>query len=683
MTLSSPARRFLLVLLVMVICWGATEAAARTVAVVYDDSGSMTRPPEKWWQANYALQTLTALLTPGDSLAVVFMSNPSRAIPWPDKQRAIRDLQEQAPPKSNTPFQALETAMQALQQSRDADRWLILITDGGFNEYPPTDRLEANITQFAADTGTKAIFLLIGTEVSDDLAKFWDRIATAQIFRAATPQEIGPRMQEIAALVNGRPLSPGELQLTSRGNQITLNVEMPLKRLTVFQQEESGQALAGIQQAAAGTTPLRVTGLKAQMPRRAQLRKYAAATHITQSNPDQVIPAGSLTITLDRSVPQERLHFFPEVAALFELSLEQEDGTPLAATPQNEYRACIGQPVRLVALLLDPVSRRPLSATIQHYDKITVVASYRQKDYPLTLEPGKQFFSVLIPVQAGKEPLAASASFPGYFHFKSRVFILEGIACPRDVALEPVPPWSAKVNELPQASPVRLRPTVNGRPVSPAEFQNWTLTIRQAPQVALQIDKAADHWLLRPQGSRISCCFTPTGRMPVEVEISTGPPGEIIREQLELTIEDISWWSKCGWLVILVITLLIIAWWVWGILKKHRFARGAAIEFHWEKGEQRGRPRTQALPTSFWQRWLVPYRAERRFVEGVLFIAGSRSNHVLVAKSSLSAGMDIDGRPVWEPGSPSAPKKDQRLDNNSILHRRQGQTTEFYKYIVS
>lgn len=664
----------------LVLLVGVEPAAARTVVVVYDDSGSMTRPPEKWWQANYAMQTLTALLTPQDRLSVVFMSNPTRAVPWRDQRAAIQELQDQTPPRSETPFQALETALQAVEQSREEDRWLIVITDGGFNQLPSGAELYERIKRFAEVTGAKTIFLLIGAEVSDDLAVFWDKIATAQIFRAGNSKDIAPRMQEIAALVNGRPPSPGQLQLVSRGNQINVTTEMPIKRLTILQQEESQQALAVVRQAEVGTVPLQAAGLVTRMPRRAQLSKFAGITHITQKNPDQVIPEATLTITLDRPVALSRLVFFPEVAALFDLSLEKADGSPLPATPQNDYQVCVGKNIRVVARLLDPVSRQPLSVSIKKPEKIKVTVTYQQKDYPLVLEPQKRFFSALIPVQLGKGPISATAAFPGYFYFKSKVFLIEGIACYRKLALEPVAPWSAKVTELDQAPPLRLLPTVDGQPVTPEEFKTWTLTIGQAPPVALKIDKQADHWLVRPQGSRWSCCFTPTGTMPLTVAISSSHPGESIQESLEFTIENVHWWTKCGWLIILLVATLIFLWWLIGIIRKRRFCRGSAMEYSWESPVQTGRAYTYALPTSFWQRWLVPYRAERRIVEGVLFLAGNRCNYVLVAKTSLTDRMEIDGQAVLDPDQPGLRAVDRRLDNNSVLAVHHDRRTEFYKY---
>jgi hypothetical protein len=678
----SPSRLFfsLWLMVGLVAHLGVIGAEARLVAVVYDDSGSMSKPPEKWWQANYAMQTLTALLNPSDTLAVVFMSNPTQASSWPDKPRAIQTLQQQAPPRSQTPFQAVETAMRAVEASNEEDRWLIIITDGGFQDYPQAADLQARIKNFAGATGARTVFLLIGGDVSDDLATFWDKIATAQIYRAAAVHDIAPRLQEIAALVNGRPPSPGQLQLAMRGNQVTLTTELPLKRLTLFQQEEAQAALAVVREATVGAEPLRHTSLLTRMPQRAQISKFAHITHFTHPKSEQVIPEGILTIGLERPVALSRLTFFPEVAARFVLSLEQADGSPLTPTPQNIHEVCLGKSFRVVAHLLDPHSHQPLSATIKHPEKIAVTVTYQQKDYPLTLEPQRRFFVGLLPAVAGQEPLSATAAFPGYFHFKSKVFIIEGIPCCRQLALEPVAPWSAKVTELDQAPPLRLLPTVNGQAVPPSEFQTWTLKILKEPPVGLQIEKQADHWLLRPQGHWCSPCFTATGTFPLEVEISSSHPGETIRAPLEVTIANVSLWQKCGRLMLLLLLIIVMTWYIIGLSRKARFAAGSAIIYRTKTRTHASRPFTYSLPTSLWQRWLVPYRDERRLVEGILFIAAKRSNYVYIAQESLTPQMAIDGLPVMEPGQAYPPSKPKRLDNNSELTVQEPHRTEYYVY---
>ncbi len=655
-------------------------AQARMVAVVYDDSGSMTKPPEKWWQANYAMQTLTALLHPADILMVVLMSNPSQATAWPNKAQAIQTLQQQAPPRSQTPFQAVETAMRAVEASRDDDRWLLIITDGGFQDYPSSAELAARIEKFAGATGARTVFLLIGGDVTDDLATFWDKIATAQVYRAASASDIASCMQEIAALINGRPPSPSQLQLTSRGNQISLTTELPLKRLTLLQQEESQPALAVVREATVGADLLHLNSLITRMPQRAQMKKFAGITHITHPQPPHVIPEATLTISLEKPVALNRLSFFPEVAAQFVLRLEKEDGSPLTPKQENIHEVCLGKNFRVVAELLDPHSRQPLSASIKHPEKIAIRVTYHQKDYALTLEPHRRFFTTLIPAATGREPLGATATFPGYFHFKSKVFIIEGIPCFRQIALEPVAPWSAKVTAIQEAPPMRLLPTVNGQPVPPTEFSTWTLKITKEPAVVLHIDKQADHWLLRPQGHWCSPCFTATGSMPFQVEISSGHPGETIQAPLQLTIENVSWWQKCGRLIVILLLIAFILWYIIGLIRKARFPAGSAIIYRTKTFTHESRPYTYSLPTSFWQRWLVPYRHERRLVEGILFIAAKRSNYVYIAKESLTPQMAIDGLPVMEADQPAPTNKPKRLDNNSELTVHESNRTEYYVY---
>lgn len=70
------------------------EAKERVVSLVYDDSGSM-RNNDRWKYANYALQSLVALLDEKDKFSYVPMSRPTEALNVTltnekDKQRLMK-----------------------------------------------------------------------------------------------------------------------------------------------------------------------------------------------------------------------------------------------------------------------------------------------------------------------------------------------------------------------------------------------------------------------------------------------------------------------------------------------------------------------------------------------------------------------------------------------------------------
>ncbi len=116
------------------------EAKERVVSLVYDDSGSM-RNNDRWKYANYALQSLVALLDEKDKFSYVPMSKPNDPLNISlTKDKRQTEIEGIGAWKTylNTPFSAVETAMQSIKKEADIDGkrefWLIVLTDGAFND---------------------------------------------------------------------------------------------------------------------------------------------------------------------------------------------------------------------------------------------------------------------------------------------------------------------------------------------------------------------------------------------------------------------------------------------------------------------------------------------------------------------------------------------------------------------
>lgn len=94
------------------------EAKERVVSLVYDDSGSM-RNNDRWKYANYALQSLVALLDEKDKFSYVPMSKPNDPLNISlTKDKRQTEIEGIGAWKTylNTPFSAVETAMQSIKR---------------------------------------------------------------------------------------------------------------------------------------------------------------------------------------------------------------------------------------------------------------------------------------------------------------------------------------------------------------------------------------------------------------------------------------------------------------------------------------------------------------------------------------------------------------------------------------
>lgn len=96
-------------LFLLLAAFAAGASAAKSVALVYDDSGSMeSKATHRWVPANYAVQVLAAMGGENDRLFVVRMSKPGTAQPFSGTQgidALLREFSQQTPPKdANTPL---------------------------------------------------------------------------------------------------------------------------------------------------------------------------------------------------------------------------------------------------------------------------------------------------------------------------------------------------------------------------------------------------------------------------------------------------------------------------------------------------------------------------------------------------------------------------------------------------
>ena len=177
----------------------------------------------------------------------------------------------------------------------------------------------------------------------------------------------------------------------------------------------------------------------------------------------------------------------------------------------------------------------------------------------------------------------------------------------------------------------------------------------------------------------LCACFTTTGKDELELALRSKNPNLKIDKNATLTlqieIEDDSFWAKCGFLIIAFIVLLLLVWYIWGILKKPRFCKGSEIIIAKQGQLTKSRPKSYPLPTGFFNRYLVPYVAESKVVGSIKFKAGSRCSHVLISKETQTENMFVSGFPIDEPN-----KKDVRLSIGEKLEIRKRTRKEIYEY---
>jgi hypothetical protein len=666
--------------LVLLAGFQTAAVAGRSVALVYDDSGSM-RDEERWLYANYALETLIALMGREDRLHLVAMSAPDRPEVLADaaaRRRAIDRLKRARLPVKGTPtpYRAVRTAMDALRREAGGERWLVVITDGVFDAGADGAGREREFLEFVAATGAHPVVLLIGGGADRSLAEQWRRTGQADLFQATDSAGIVDRVRDVATLLNARHQQPAAQDASQGGNEMRLSPRFPLRRLTVLSQGDGrGRVparLSGVFVESAGVEREQFELAMVQAPKQGG-RSEGVVSHLLPRPAGSVIPEGRdrLRLVFDSPVDRADLRVYPEVAARLEVELRDGRGRRLDGGAGSEIRVCAGQRVRVVSRLVADDGRALAEG---RPDRGDFAAAFQLDDgprSPMALDAAGREFTGEFQARPGTASLSASAAFPGYFDFRSRVFRIVVEACrPKDLTVEvDGDAWRPDPAELEQGY-VRLSPRLDGLTLDAAEFAGWEARVVSDTPVRfeLEADPGAAAWRLRPRYAWGCLCLTPTGPQAVRVEVAAAD-GRRLEVAVPLEVAGMPWWERCRTWLWGGLAAALALWYLVGVLRKPRFRPGTVV-FH----ERNGRRTTVALPGPFASRWLVPYLPERRSVGEVVFKAAPTSARIWLARETQSDRMALAGQPIDGPG-----RRDLALANGESL-RIAGRHAETYTY---
>ena len=159
---------------------------SRAINVVFDDSGTMLRTggvfTDRLVQARYAMEVFAAMLEERDTMRIYFVSDfdeihgggyrnaPARITIYGSEPAPVRvaRIHNTITGLVNTPFDPAIRAYRDLRVSDADERWLVVLTDGLFNQiygsWAPGYRVDINryFMQFAAGSDVRIILLAIG-----------------------------------------------------------------------------------------------------------------------------------------------------------------------------------------------------------------------------------------------------------------------------------------------------------------------------------------------------------------------------------------------------------------------------------------------------------------------------------------------------------------------------------------
>jgi hypothetical protein len=689
----------------------AGSVSARTVAVVYDNSASMAGE-NKIEYASYSLQLLRAFMREGDRLLVVSMSGPGRVSfrssddPASDIPKLL-SLSRHA--QGETPYLAVKTAISELEKTKDREKWLIVITDGIFNGMPDQGPVVARDLKRIA--GLKTV--LLGIAIPEKVTDGW-KYAGAETLASPPSSEITDNMRKIAAMVTSGAGGGGlDFKMTAdgKGRRATFTSAFPLRSFAVLQQTADQREPARVIRAEAdgGSLSVSKAALDARTPDEKKKLLRGRVIHVTPGGNGRLIPSGvPIDIFFEGEVSEQDLTILPEAAVDLSVTIRDALGKTVSPDDMKRFSLCSGDRIRVTARFLFPQGVTAPSAL----KDVKVLFSLNGKEEPMAFDPSSGGFSCSLTVPGGDSPVSTKAEYPGYIHILDNGRLIGKDDCPpRKFALglkrggENVTAWSAGVCDIcdGKADPLTFTVEEDGRPLTPDEALDWTVTADKDSGFPFSIERTTDGlgWSLVPKTRFGSPCLSETGVFSIITVMngkespgvpgngkpcrivfrntSEGPRDTFTPRSVSVEVGNPGWFTRCRLFAVKAALFLVFLWWLAGVLKKPRFARKSLVEF--ERTGPGAKKDYDRLPGNVFGRWLVPYVPEKKTVDSVTFIATGSPSVILVSRKSirqLGSNLLFNGRP--KPGAERA-DRDEKINTTTKLEFVSGRSRTKYSYV--
>ena len=318
----------------------------KVVSVVYDDSGSMTG--DKWAYANYAMQAFCSMLNSEDQLYITYMSDVSKSekidLSSGGIQSAIDKVRDHNM-SGNTPYASVEKAFDTLKNVKDdnvnTEYWLVVITDGGFNELPSTAKqarkqLNKNFEQYVAEkmpNGTNPQITFLGIAEGKDYCPDQNEKKGIYTYKSDDANSIMEAMAEMADNVSGRTRLENKDIKQVDENTLRVTSSIPLLNIAVLSQGTDAKIVEAIRNNEDNIPISRSAQLAYQNTTtpKAEYEKLSGSAYLLGDS-QKVIGSGEYDIKFDKKANVS------DVVVLFEPALETRMTLKLNGNEIKDYK---------------------------------------------------------------------------------------------------------------------------------------------------------------------------------------------------------------------------------------------------------------------------------------------------------------------------------------------------------
>ncbi|MEC1979575.1 VWA domain-containing protein [Bacillus cereus] len=669
------------------------EAKERVVSLVYDDSGSM-RNNDRWKYANYALQSLVALLDEKDKFSYVPMSKPNDPLNISlAKDKRQMEIEGIGAWKTylNTPFSAVETAMQSIKKEADIDGkrefWLIVLTDGAFNDLEKDkvggkEQILRKLAQFKKEMDAKKISLHpvlitmeedLGQQEKEQLNTFkeiWKKEINGVTMPSSGEDGIVKSVNQVAALVANRdPFSSVESIVKTKvvGKKVEITTPFPLKRMTLVRQSPSLPDY----QVTQISKPLQLqSSFSIHAPGEAKL--FGNIVHISTEN-EEVIKPGTYTIEVDRDIEKEGLQVLVEPALNYTVSTydkEDKDRKNVEEMYEDVTAVIEAKPTEL------PVQSSYFQAEVE----------IDGKQYAMKWDDKRHVFYYETKLTKGLVRGKVHMNIKGFYR-QTKEFKIETTKKPKLSLQTVTKDYEEKVTNLENSKPFIIQPQLDDKPMTEEAvkklLKSTGVTSKQSINYEIKQHGNQIYIYPRPHYSD-TFNFTDTGTVEATIVVQDSKLQEV-KKNITFHIQDAPFYEKYAlifkFVIPITLLLLVVGIIVLGWIIRPRFHRKALLYYEWDQEVAKDwlyQSEPELLRNKWWNHYFgIPFRAERKTVQSVTFIAKKGSKSVFVAKESQVVGMIIDGMFIAED---EVGMEHKTLYPNELLLIDRGYGKEIYKY---
>ena len=589
------------ILLVMILSGGFSEVGKvhaekqqgttkRAIYVVFDNSGSMYGDGNKAWsQATYAMEVFAAMMNyeSGDVMKVFPMhdittdGNTGSATKSSMEIRGKDDIAQihnmYTPKPGGTPYTQVNNAAGELTKLLNAgsvdEGWLVVLTDGDFDNDIPASGLKADLEgKAAANENLYVQYLAIGTDVKNIPEGNADKGLYAQ--KAGNTSEVVNELAEISNRIFKRNEYAGYSSEDSG-----LEFDIPLRKLIVFAQGKDVK-IGSLKNEEGGEVKLQSdTAVSYSSTDGAGLTTFVKSTPVKDTSlkgqvavfaDESPIVAGKYTLDVS-GADSIQIYYEPDVkfeAGLYKGDTKMEEGT----IEGGAYTVKVG--------FVDQLSGKYIkSSKLLGEPKYTV--SINGETQELT---GKDGASQSIDVEVDGESLELTADvnyLKDYTDSASYTFKI----CTLDMNVDAFKSANLKTLED-GANQITVEATRNGQPLTKEQWDAATLDVvsvnKDGEEFGIQWDvqkgSEVSTWIVTPNYKKGGMFATETGQADVTINVSAEIDGDGYgkAETVSVTIKDdknIVDYLKRYWKHIVISLLLLIL--ILGYVPpfKKRFAR--------------------------------------------------------------------------------------------------------------